>query len=133
MARRFGRDPLRLGELGGIWARMRRRPRESTTARIHFRDLSMSTEHRTIPVMQDRSAAAKDCPLAPPANASVYARPLHRACLVLGGVDRLAEHLKVTAPDLVRWLRGEDRPPEAVFLACVEVVLLHAGGPGPAN
>jgi hypothetical protein len=94
----------------------------------------MSQERRTIPVMPDRTAFAKDCPLAPPANASVYARTLHRACLVLGGVDRLAAHLDVSAPELMRWMRGEDKPPEPAFLACVEIVLLQAAaGPAQAN
>jgi len=97
------------------------------------RDLSMSRERRTIPLMRERSAAAKDCPLAPPAHASVYARTLHRACLVLGGVEQLAKHLEVTDADLRRWLGGEEQPPERVFLAAVEIVLLHAGGQGRAN
>jgi hypothetical protein len=79
------------------------------------------------------SAAAKDCPLAPPEHASVYARALHRACLVLGGVDQLAKHLDVTGERLRQWLRGEEQPPEQAFLGAVEVVLLHAGGAGRAN
>jgi hypothetical protein len=79
------------------------------------------------------SAAAKDCPLAPPEHASVYARALHRACLVLGGVEQLATHLEVPDADLHRWLRGEEQPPERIFLAAVEIVLLHAGGRGRAN
>jgi hypothetical protein len=97
------------------------------------RDLSMSRERRTIPVVRQISAAAKDCPLAPPEHASVYARTLHRACLVLGGVEQLAKHLEVSEADLRQWLRGEGLPPEQAFLAAVEVVLLHAGGVGRAN
>ena len=97
------------------------------------RDLSMSRERRTIPLMRETSAAAKDCPLAPPEHASVYARALHRACLVLGGVDQLAKHLDVTDAEIRQWLRGEEQPPERAFLAAVEVVLLHAGGEGRAN
>jgi hypothetical protein len=79
------------------------------------------------------SAAAKDCPLAPPEHASVYARALHRACLVLGGIDQLAKHLGVSGERLRQWLRGEEQPPEQAFLEAVEVVLLHAGGAGRAN
>src|SRR5882672_4835818 len=100
---------------------------------LNDRDLSMSREHRTIPLMRERSAAAKDCPLAPPEHASVYARTLHRACLVLGGIAQLAKHLEVADVDLRRWLRGEEQPPERIFLAAVEIVLLHAGGQGRAN
>jgi hypothetical protein len=100
---------------------------------IDDHDLSMSRERRTIPLVRELSAAAKDCPLAPPAHASVYARTLHRACLVLGGVDQLAKHLDVPVADLGLWLRGEKLPPERVFLAAVEVVLLHAGARGRSN
>jgi hypothetical protein len=97
------------------------------------RDLSMSRERRTIPLMREMSAAAKDCPLAPPEHASVYARTLHRACLVLGGIEPLAKHLEASDADLRRWLRGEAQPPERIFLAAVEIVLLHAGSAGRAN
>ena len=83
--------------------------------------------------MREMSAAAKDCPLAPPEHASVYARTLHRACLVLGGIEQLAKHLGVSGEHLRRWLRGEEQPPERAFLGAVEVVLLHAGGAGGAN
>jgi hypothetical protein len=100
---------------------------------LNDRDLSMSRERRTIPVMRQMSAAAKDCPLAPPEHASVYARALHRACLVLGGVEQLAKHLEASEADLSRWLRGEEPPPERAFLAAVEVVLLHAGDAGRAS
>jgi hypothetical protein len=94
----------------------------------------MTRERRTIPVMRDLSSAARDCPLAPPEHASVYARTLHRACLVIGGIQPLAKRLEVPETDLQRWLRGEERPPEHVFLTAVEIVLLHAGGSaGPAN
>jgi hypothetical protein len=93
----------------------------------------MGSAHRTIPWMQDRTSTAKGCPLAPAANASVYARTMHRACLVLGGVDRLADHLGVPSLLLQLWLRGEDKPADAAFLACVEIVLLQADGRGPAN
>jgi hypothetical protein len=83
--------------------------------------------------MRDLSSAARDCPLAPPEHASVYARTLHRACLVIGGIQPLAKRLEVSEIDLQRWLRGEEQPPERVFLTSVEIVLLHAGGTGRAN
>jgi hypothetical protein len=79
------------------------------------------------------SAAARDCPLAPPEDSSVYSRALHRACLILGGVVQLAKHLEATEADLRRWMGGEEQPPERVFLQAVEVMLLHVGGRGPAN
>jgi hypothetical protein len=97
------------------------------------RDLSMTRERRTIPLMREFAAAAKDCPLAPPAHATVYARTLHRACLVLGGVQQLAKHLEVSDADLKRWLGAEEVPPERVFLLAVEIVLLNAEGGSRAN
>jgi hypothetical protein len=97
------------------------------------RDLSMSRERRTIPLMREMSSAAKDCPLAPPEHASPYARALHRACLILGGIQSLATHLKVPEADLRRWMAGEEEPPEPIFLAAVEVILLYVDGAGRMN
>jgi hypothetical protein len=96
------------------------------------RDLRMAREHRTIPLMRDSSAAARECPLAPPQHASVQSRALHRACLIVGGAEELAKRLEVSLPDIERWLRGEEPVPERAFLHAVEVVLLHAAG-GPRN
>jgi len=93
----------------------------------------MTRERRTIPLMREHSAAARDCPLAPPAHASVYSRTLHRACLILGGVGQLAVHLEVTEIELRHWMGGTPQPPEAVFLRAVEVLLLHVANKGPAN
>jgi hypothetical protein len=89
-------------------------------------DLRMARERGTIPVVR-QSATAKDCPLAPPEQASVFARTLHRACLILGGIEPLAKHLEVSDRELRQWLGGEERPPEPVFLRAVEIILLHAG------
>lgn len=93
----------------------------------------MTEERRTIPLMRQSSAAARDCPLAPPEHASVHSRTLHRACLILGGVDQLAKHLGVPETELRHWMDGSLKAPEAAFLAAVEVLLLHATGKGPAN
>src|SRR5260221_2730204 len=93
---------------------------------LEDRDLSMSRERRTIPLMREMSAAAKNCPLAPPEHATVYARTLHRACLVLGGIEQLAKHLEASDVDLRRCMGGEVKPPKAVFLAAVEVLTLTA-------
>jgi DNA-binding transcriptional regulator YdaS (Cro superfamily) len=83
--------------------------------------------------MRETSAAAENCPLAPPEHASVYSRALHRACLILGGLEQLARRLEVSDVDLRRWLAGDLQPPERVFLEAVEVVLLHSGTTGRAN
>ena len=64
-----------------------------------------------------------NCPLAPPPRVTVYTRALHRACQVLGGVEHLAEYLKVSRTMLHRWLDGEDMPPSSVFLKAVDLIL----------
>jgi len=71
-----------------------------------------------------------DCPITPEARRSTYARALHRACVILGGVPGLAAHLGVPEESLVRWLQGAEEPPFETFLAAVEVVLLHLDAPG---
>jgi hypothetical protein len=93
----------------------------------------MSEEKRTIPLKREFPPGAIDCPLAPPRDAGIHARTLHRACLILGGIDLLARHLGIPVADLRNWLSGTDQPPEPIFFACVEIVLLHAEGPAQAN
>ena len=93
----------------------------------------MTRERRTIPLMTQSSAAARDCPLAPSEYASVHARALHRACLILGGIGPLARQLNVLEADLRRWMSGERQPPEAVFLQAVEVLLLYASSQGQSS
>jgi len=79
------------------------------------------------------SAATIDCPAAPPSRQTTYARALHRACLILGGVQQLASHLGVSETSLQTWLEGRDDPPQMVFLAAVEIVLLHLEKPSVPN
>jgi hypothetical protein len=69
---------------------------------------------------------ATDCGGAPASRATVYSRTLQRACEVLGGVHPLAAHLRVDSADLARWIDARGEPPLGVFLAAVDVVLLHA-------
>ena len=71
------------------------------------------------------SAVRVDCPAALPFRQTTYARTLHRACLILGGVPQLASHLGVPEASLRNWLEGREHPPQMVFLAAVETVLLH--------
>jgi hypothetical protein len=74
--------------------------------------------------MRTGASATADCPLAPPARETTYARALHQACLVLGGVAQLAVHLQVSEYAVNTWLEGREEPPESVFLAAVEIILL---------
>lgn len=64
-----------------------------------------------------------ECPVAPSPRVTVYTRVLHRACQILGGVEQLAAHLRVSTPLLYRWLEGDDIPPSHVFLNAVDLVL----------
>jgi len=77
--------------------------------------------------------ARHECPTAPPSRKSTYAKALHRACVVIGGVDRLAARLSVPEATLRNWMEGREDPPEEVFLAAVEVLLLYLEKPGSAN
>ena len=79
------------------------------------------------------SPQAPDCPIAPPSRESTYVRALHRACVVLGGVDRLASYLAVGEFELRAWMNGVNDPSEDVFLAVVEIILLNLEAPGPAT
>lgn len=67
-----------------------------------------------------------DCPPLPKSRVTVYARTLHRACEVLGGLDATSRHLGVPTIALTRWIGGVEQPPLDVFLAAVDVVLLGA-------
>ena len=79
------------------------------------------------------SAVKADCPAAPPSRETTYARTLHRACLILGGAQQLANHLGVPEATLASWLEGREDPPQMVFLAAVEIVLLHVDKSGATN
>ena len=82
--------------------------------------------------MRSATSAAIDCPLAREARSSTYARALHRACLIVGGVAPLAAQLGVEEAALRAWLNGDDDPPLDVFLAAVEVLLLDGQDAGRA-
>lgn len=74
--------------------------------------------------MQEPASRPVDCPPLAKSSVTVYARTLHRACEVLGGLDALSRHLGVPAQTLARWIGGVEQPPLDVFLAAVDVVLL---------
>ncbi len=85
-----------------------------------------------MPEVRPSTAAAPDCPLAPPARKNTYSRTLHRACLIVGGVPALAAQIKVAETALRGWLAGVNEPPLEVFLAAVEILLLQADAAGRA-
>jgi hypothetical protein len=69
---------------------------------------------------------AVDCPPLSKTHVTVYARTLHRACEVVGGLDALSRHLNVPGPTLARWIGGVENPPLDKFLEGVDIVLLGA-------
>ena len=77
-------------------------------------------------------SASIDCPSPPPARETTYARTLHRACLILGGVEALAKHFGVAEGSLRQWLEGQEEPPQMVFLAAIEIILLYLEKAGEA-
>jgi hypothetical protein len=77
-------------------------------------------------------SAKVDCPLPVPSRQTTYARTLHRACLILGGVVPLARHFGVSETALRSWLEAHEEPPQMVFLAAIEIILLHLDQAGAA-
>lgn len=57
-------------------------------------------------------------------RASPVVRVLRRASAIAGGHASLAGHLGVPHAALLRWIAGEDEPPEEVFLLAFDLVLI---------
>jgi DNA-binding transcriptional regulator YiaG len=55
-------------------------------------------------------------------NIHIYVRMLHDACLKLGGEHKLAVYLGVDASAVDDWLNGRGRPPDSIFLLCLDLV-----------
>ena len=53
---------------------------------------------------------------------SAYSRALARAATVLGGVQELSDYLKVPKADLMRWIKGEEKPTTKAFLDVVDLL-----------
>jgi hypothetical protein len=73
--------------------------------------------------------APNDCPQAPGFRASLRTLILHEACQTAGGISQLANLLRVSPVSLSRWLDGEEKAPEGIYQACIEIVLLHEPEP----
>jgi hypothetical protein len=86
-----------------------------------------------IRIVEGPAIHSVDCPALPSSEVTVYARTLHRACEVLGGMEPLSRQLGVSPSVLTLWIEGRQDPPLHVFLAAVDIVLLAAergGGTG---
>ncbi|HEX2199009.1 MAG TPA: hypothetical protein VHG88_10360 [Burkholderiales bacterium] len=55
-----------------------------------------------------------------------YTETLQFAAATIGGAARLARFLNVPRSDVLRWLAGEEAPPDQVFLDALDVI---ADGP----
>jgi len=53
---------------------------------------------------------------------TIQARTLRRAATLLGGKERLREHLRIPMRELDAWLAGVARPPIDIFLKAVDIV-----------
>ena len=60
--------------------------------------------------------------LTPSESGTAVTRTLRRAAGIAGGLAELAAALGVAATDLERWMAGEVRPPQNVFLAALDIV-----------
>jgi hypothetical protein len=69
--------------------------------------------------------APNECPEAPGFRASLSTLILHEACQTAGGIEPLAKLLGVSPAALNRWLDGEEPPPEEIYQACIDIVLLY--------
>jgi hypothetical protein len=76
--------------------------------------------------VQEPVSQRAECPPLSQSRVTVYARTLHRACEIVGGLDALSRQLAVPAPALTRWIAGIEQPPIDKFLAAVDIVLLAA-------
>ena len=65
----------------------------------------------------------KSVPLLGARENGVHARTMLAAAEALGGLSNLAEFFKVSRTELFRWTVGTERPPQALFLLAVDVVL----------
>ena len=62
-----------------------------------------------------------------------YSRTLARAAQLAGGLQALAERLRVPADLLQEWIAGRKAPPQRVFLAAVDIVMDHSLNAAPAG
>jgi hypothetical protein len=56
---------------------------------------------------------------------------IRRAATMMGGLDRLAERLKVAERQLDYWMRGIGTPPDTVFFDVIDIIIERAGKRAP--
>lgn len=58
-----------------------------------------------------------------PARAAAF----QRAAIMVGGIERLAERLKVSERQLDYWMRDIGTPPDTVFFDVIDIIIQSAG------
>jgi hypothetical protein len=66
-------------------------------------------------------------------NVHIYIRTLHDACKAAGGEHKLAQRLDVDVKAIENWLNGIGRPPDFIFLRCLDLVQELGPSPGPSH
>jgi hypothetical protein len=56
---------------------------------------------------------------------------IRRAATMLGGLERLAERLKVPERQLDYWMRDIGTPPDTVFFDVIDIIIERAGKRAP--
>jgi hypothetical protein len=64
---------------------------------------------------------------------SVYSRTLQKAAELLGGNAKLCRHLRIPADELQKWLDDKAKPPIAIFLRAVDLVIDETPAPEGAD
>jgi hypothetical protein len=63
---------------------------------------------------------------------SVYARAISIASVRIGGIDELAEAIRISPAEIARWANGYGQPEMAVFLRILAIAL-EADGPAEGD
>ena len=84
-----------------------------------------------VPAADDRAMRAgahpaDDCPPARPGRRTTQSRTRQIASVRLRGVASLAARLAVPEAAVRGWIDGSDAPPQPIFLAAVDLILLDA-------
>ena len=58
---------------------------------------------------------------------------IRRAATMMGGLDQLAERLKLPERQLDYWMRDIGTPPDTVFFDVIDIIIERAGKPAPAR
>jgi hypothetical protein len=58
---------------------------------------------------------------------------IRRAATMMGGLEHLAERLKLPERQLDYWMRDIGTPPDTVFFDVIDIIIERAGKPAPTR